>query len=102
MISTELALAWAIQPADATALYWRGRLSIVRGFARELNEPGQFAPVAFELVAERAAERQVIVDCLKEIAHDSLPGHASASRDRALWSTLAYIAVVSMLWWRNS
>ena len=37
VISTELALAWAIQPADATALYWRGRLSIVRGFARYMQ-----------------------------------------------------------------
>ena len=37
VISTELALAWAIQPADATALYRRGRLSMVRGFARYLQ-----------------------------------------------------------------
>ena len=37
VITTELALAWAMQPADATALYWRGRLSIVRGFARYLQ-----------------------------------------------------------------
>jgi integrase/recombinase XerD len=37
VISTELALAWAIQPVDATALYWRARLSIVRGFARYLR-----------------------------------------------------------------
>jgi hypothetical protein len=34
VITTDLALAWAIQPADATRWYWSQRLTIVRGFAR--------------------------------------------------------------------
>src|SRR6266545_5579361 len=33
-ITTELALEWATQPADARAHRWRQRLGIVRGFAR--------------------------------------------------------------------
>ncbi len=37
VITTELALAWAIQPADATRWYWNQRLTIVRGFARYLQ-----------------------------------------------------------------
>jgi integrase/recombinase XerD len=37
VITTELALAWAIQPLEASGLYWRQRLSIVRGFARYLK-----------------------------------------------------------------
>jgi integrase len=37
VITTELALAWAVQPADATAQYWRLRLTIVRGFARYMQ-----------------------------------------------------------------
>ena len=37
VITTELALAWAIQPADASAWYWRQRLTIVRGFARYVH-----------------------------------------------------------------
>ena len=68
----------------------------------ELDESGQLATLALELVAERPAELQVLGDCLGERAHDSLPGHGSASCDRAMRSTLAYSAVVSMLWWRSS
>ena len=37
VITTELALAWAIQPADATRRWWHQRLTIVRGFARYLQ-----------------------------------------------------------------
>ena len=36
-ITTELALAWAIQPADATRRYWNQRLTIVRRFARHMQ-----------------------------------------------------------------
>ena len=63
----------------------------------KLDEARKLATLALELVAERPADLQVLVDCLGERTHDSLPGHASANRDRAPWSTLAYIAVVSML-----
>jgi len=34
VITTELALAWAQRPTNATPLWWRQRLSVVRGFAR--------------------------------------------------------------------
>lgn len=37
VITTDLALAWAIQPADATRWYWSQRLTIVRGFARYMQ-----------------------------------------------------------------
>ena len=37
VITTELALAWAIQPRNATRRYWNKRLTIVRGFARYLK-----------------------------------------------------------------
>ncbi len=37
VITTELALAWAIQPADASAWYWSQRLTIIRGFARYMQ-----------------------------------------------------------------
>jgi integrase len=37
VITTELALAWAIQPADATRRYWNQRLTIVRRFARHMQ-----------------------------------------------------------------
>ena len=33
-ITSELALAWAQQPRDATPAHWAQRLSFVRGFAR--------------------------------------------------------------------
>jgi integrase/recombinase XerD len=36
VITTELALEWARQPADASQLWWHQRLSVVRGFARHL------------------------------------------------------------------
>ncbi len=36
VITTELALEWARQPADASQLWWHQRLSVVRGFARYL------------------------------------------------------------------
>ena len=36
VITTELALKWARQPADASQLWWHQRLSVVRGFARYL------------------------------------------------------------------
>jgi integrase/recombinase XerD len=37
VITTELALAWAIQPADATRRYWNKRLTMVRRFARHMQ-----------------------------------------------------------------
>ena len=37
VITTELALAWVIQPRNATRRYWNKRLTIVRGFARYLK-----------------------------------------------------------------
>jgi len=37
VITTQLALAWATQPADASVAWWHERLSIVRGFARNLQ-----------------------------------------------------------------
>ena len=37
VITTELALAWAIQPADATRRYWNQRLTMVRRFALHLQ-----------------------------------------------------------------
>jgi integrase len=36
-ITTDTAVAWAKQPADAKPNWWRRRLSVVRGFARHLN-----------------------------------------------------------------
>ena len=36
-VSTELALAWATQPVNASPLWWRHRLGIVRGFAEYLR-----------------------------------------------------------------
>jgi integrase/recombinase XerD len=36
-ITIDLALAWAKTPADATAVWWAKKLSIVRGFARHLH-----------------------------------------------------------------
>lgn len=35
-ITTDLALRWAMQPADARASHWGNRLSVVRGFARHM------------------------------------------------------------------
>ncbi|MBC7760566.1 MAG: tyrosine-type recombinase/integrase [Candidatus Saccharibacteria bacterium] len=37
-VSTELAVAWAIQPVNAGPIWWRQRLSIVRGFAEYLRD----------------------------------------------------------------
>jgi integrase/recombinase XerD len=37
IITTELALAWAITPQDAHPAWWRQRLGVVRGFARYLQ-----------------------------------------------------------------
>ncbi|TQC38242.1 integrase, partial [Rhodococcus sp. WS4] len=36
-VSTELAVAWAIQPVNAGPIWWRQRLGIVRGFAEYLR-----------------------------------------------------------------
>lgn len=36
-ITTQLALAWATQPAGASPVWWRQRLGVVRGFARYLK-----------------------------------------------------------------
>lgn len=36
-VSTELALAWARQPMNASPVWWRQRLSMVRGFAQYLR-----------------------------------------------------------------
>ncbi|HEV3322222.1 MAG TPA: hypothetical protein VG147_08555 [Solirubrobacteraceae bacterium] len=36
-ITSELALAWAMQPSKAMPQYWRQRLSVVRGFARHMQ-----------------------------------------------------------------
>jgi len=35
-VSTEMALAWATQPVNASPIWWRQRLGIVRGFAEYL------------------------------------------------------------------
>jgi integrase/recombinase XerD len=55
VITTELGLAWAVQPVDASALYWRQRLSIVRGFARYLraSDPRTEVPPADLLPAKK-------------------------------------------------
>ena len=53
------------------------------------DELRQHAAVLGELIAKRAAHLQVILDGLGERAHRSLPGHGSAKRDSAAWSTLA-------------
>ncbi|MFD9947469.1 tyrosine-type recombinase/integrase [Nonomuraea sp. NPDC059023] len=45
MITTEAAVAWATLPARAKPLYWRRRLSVVRGFARHLNALDPTCPV---------------------------------------------------------
>ncbi len=37
LITTELALDFATQPADASVVWWHQRLAIVRGFARYLQ-----------------------------------------------------------------
>jgi integrase len=36
-VTSELALAWAMQPSKAMPQYWRQRLSVVRGFARHMQ-----------------------------------------------------------------
>jgi integrase len=36
-ITTELAVLWATQPTDTTAVWWGRRLAVVRGFARHLK-----------------------------------------------------------------
>jgi len=68
----------------------------------ECDELRQHAAVLGQLVPERAAHRQVVVDCLCERDHRSLPGHGSASRDSAWRLTLAYSAVVRRSWWRST
>ena len=42
VVTTALALRWATEPADASVVWWRQRLAIVRGFARYLQaaDPG--------------------------------------------------------------
>jgi integrase/recombinase XerD len=70
VITTSLALAWATQPADASAVWWHQRLAIVRGFARHLhaldprNEvpaedllPAKFRRAVPYLYSEAAIER---------------------------------------------
>jgi site-specific recombinase XerD len=36
-VTTDLALAWAIQPSGSTPVWWARRLTMVRGFARYLK-----------------------------------------------------------------
>ena len=55
----------------------------------ERGELRQHAAVLGQLVAERTAHRQVVIDGLSEGDHRSLPGHGSASGDSAARSTLA-------------
>ncbi|MGI8507179.1 MAG: tyrosine-type recombinase/integrase [Solirubrobacteraceae bacterium] len=47
-VTTELALAWATQPAHADPVWWSKRLSVVRGFARHLQtlDPAAEVPSA--------------------------------------------------------
>jgi integrase/recombinase XerD len=54
-ITKELALAWAMQPANAHPAWWRQRLSIVRGFARYLKtlDPSSQVPPEEMLRAHR-------------------------------------------------
>jgi integrase len=55
VITTELALAFAMQPADASAVYWRNRLTVLRGFARYAwaSDPRTEVPSADLLPAKR-------------------------------------------------
>jgi integrase len=54
-VTTELAIAWAIQPQRATPAWWRERLGIVRGFARYLTaiDPATEVPPTQILGARR-------------------------------------------------
>jgi integrase/recombinase XerD len=48
-VTTEAAVAWATQPAGAAPVWWKRRLTVVRGFARHLQtlDPGcQVPPTA--------------------------------------------------------
>jgi integrase/recombinase XerD len=47
-VTTEAAVAWATQPAGAALIWWKRRLTVVRGFARHLNtlDPGCQVPPA--------------------------------------------------------
>jgi integrase/recombinase XerD len=55
VITTELALAFATQPADASAVHWNDRLTVVRGFARYVwaSDPRTEVPAADLLPAKR-------------------------------------------------
>jgi integrase/recombinase XerD len=48
LVSTDLAVRWATQPADTTPIWWAHRLSAVRGFARYLHtlDPANEVPPA--------------------------------------------------------
>ena len=61
-----------------------------RSFAllEKLDEVRQHAAVLGELVAQRAAHREIVLDRLGERAHRSLPGHGSAKLDSAARSTV--------------
>ena len=50
---------------------------------KELSELGQHAAVHLELEPQPATQRQIVVHGLIERAHDSVPGHGSASRESA-------------------
>jgi integrase/recombinase XerD len=57
-ITTELALAWAIEPQDALASWWAARLRVVRGFARHLaafDPATQVPPVGLLACGNRRA-----------------------------------------------
>jgi integrase/recombinase XerD len=47
-VTTDLAVAWATQPVDASPVWWKFRLTAVRGFAKHLHtlDPGTQIPPA--------------------------------------------------------
>jgi integrase len=55
VITTELALRFATQPADASAVHWNDRLAVVRGFARYVwaSDPRTEVPSVDLLPAKR-------------------------------------------------
>ena len=67
-----------------------------------LAEVTEGGVVAGELVAERAADGQVLLDPRPKRAHAVAPGHGCARLTRARRSTLAYRTVAWTVWWRRS
>jgi len=85
---------WRLAREHRPRLIWCGATAYVREFpfekfAEVADEVGEQKPSARQLVTERPADGEVVVQRVAQVVHDALPGHGSANARNRSRSTLA-------------